>query len=588
MQNNPTKKIYSLRNSFTIIGLTGRTGSGVSNVADILSQDFSKIENIQPLKIDSLNNKKRRYNISYNFAKVNWKKYKTINYKNVILLHILRSSKDDFLKFLMEKKYKINKVEKIDDLFIKFEPLIERIKSIPSINYDLKNKGDLKNLAKEFFSKEFENLSSELNEELKEDNFIKRIEVFAEIANSVRKTGECFGDIKENETHIYSLAETINRIIKGYKNKDTHIVIDSLRNSLEIMFFKERYSAFYMISINSAHRRNFLNDKYKDSNLVNEILEIDKIEYKGKGVSEGQFYLQDVQNCIQKSDIHFNNNPPSEDAKKKLSEEQIRDRSNYYLVGQIIKYAGLILHPGLITPSAQERCMQMAFVAKSNSGCISRQVGAVITDQNFSIKSTGWNDVPNNVTPCILKSIGNLKNKKDQEAYSPYEKEVKYDFIDEFKSYYSDVETETTNGLNCSYCFKDFKNFIDKKENQVHTRSLHAEENAMLQIAKYGGQPLKNGILFTTASPCELCAKKARQLEINQIYYIDPYPGISQWHILRDGKELPEVILFAGAVGRAYHKLYEPIMSYKDELAMIINKRPKNDLKTALNVTNSY
>lgn len=583
MQYNPTEKIYSLRNSFTIIGLTGRTGAGVSNVAEILSQDFFKIENIQPLKIEPLNNKKRRYNISYNFAKANWKKYKTINYKNVILLHILKSSKDDFFKFLTLKNYEVKKIEKISKLFLKYESLIERIKFIPSINYDLKKKKDLKTLAKEFFCDEFERFSSELNEELKENNFIKRIEVFSEIANNIRKTGECFGDVIESETHIYSLAETINRIIKGYKNKDTHIVIDSLRNSLEIMFFKERYSAFYMISINSAHRRNFLNEKYKDSILVNEILEIDEKEYKGKGVSEGQFYLQDVQNCIQKSDIHFNNNPPYEDSNKKLNDKQIREKSNYYLVGQIIKYAGLILHPGLITPSAQERCMQMAFVAKSNSGCISRQVGAVITDQNFSIKSIGWNDVPNNVTPCILKSIGNLKNKQDQEAFSPYEKEKKYKFIDKFKDYYSDVETKTANGLNCSYCFKDFKNLIDKEENQVHTRSLHAEENAMLQIAKYGGQPLKNGILFTTASPCELCAKKARQLEINQIYYIDPYPGISQWHILRDGNELPELILFSGAVGRAYHKLYEPVMSYKDELAMIINKRPKNDLKIALN-----
>lgn len=588
MKKNPTQEIYSLRNSFTIVGLTGRTGAGVSDVADILSNDFYKIKDIQGLKTDDLNNKKRKYNISYRFAAFNWKIYQLINYKDIIFLHILRSESTDLINFLEDKSFSTSQIEKIEKLFIQYTELIIELKSFKTIDENLKKK-EAKKLAKFFFDKDFKNLSQEFNQILKdEDGFLKRINTFSEIANNIRKTGACFENSNITDVNIYTLAETINRIIKGAKKKNTHIVIDSLRNSLEIMFFKERYSAFYMISVNSDHRRNFLTEKYRNRDLVNNLLEIDEKEYEGKGVSEGHFYLQDVQNCIQKSDIHFNNNPPFEDLKKDLTNEEIRHRSEYYLVGQVIKYAGLILHPGLITPSAQERCMQMAYVAKSNSGCISRQVGAVITDQDFSIKSTGWNDVPKNVTPCLLKSINNLKEGKDKEAYSPYEKdEKKYDFNSEFKTYYADVNEETTKGLNCSYCFKDFQNLIEKKDNQVHTRSLHAEENAMLQISKYGGQPLKNGVLFTTASPCELCAKKARQLEITHIYYIDPYPGISRWHILRDGSQVPEMILFSGAVGKAYHKLYEPVMSYKDELAMLINKRPKKDLKLQLNLEKS-
>src|SRR5690606_32453916 len=93
------------------------------------------------------------------------------------------------------------------------------------------------------------------------------------------------------------------------------------------------------------------------------------------------------------------------------------------------------------------------------------------------------------------------------------------------------------NGHNCPYCFKDFHNAFEGKDNQVHTRSLHAEENAMLQISKFGGQALKGGILFTTASPCELCSKKAFQLGIVKIFYIDPYPGISRQQILKAGND---------------------------------------------------
>lgn len=117
-----------------------------------------------------------------------------------------------------------------------------------------------------------------------------------------------------------------------------------------------------------------------------------------------------------------------------------------------------------------------------------------------------------------------------------------------------------------SYCFKDIQNGIDGEKNQVHTRSLHAEENAFLQLSKYGGEGIKGGYLFTTASPCELCSKKSYQLGIRKIYYIDQYPGISKKHILNNGSLIPKLQLFNGAVGKTYHQIYTPIMALKDEL----------------------
>ena len=91
-----------------------------------------------------------------------------------------------------------------------------------------------------------------------------------------------------------------------------------------------------------------------------------------------------------------------------------------------------------------------------------------------------------------------------------------------------------------------------------------------MQIAKYGGAKVKGGKLFSTASPCELCSKKAYQLGITEIYYIDPYPGIARNHILSFGKAgNPKMILFQGAIGNAYIALYAPKMPYKDEIELI-------------------
>ncbi|MCT3691858.1 dCMP deaminase [Elizabethkingia anophelis] len=266
-----------------------------------------------------------------------------------------------------------------------------------------------------------------------------------------------------------------------------------------------------------------------------------------------------------------------------------------------MKLLALIHQPGIVTPTAIERTMQIAYNAKYNSGCISRQVGAVITDENYSVKSIGWNDVAQGQIPCSLRNIKDLLDNKNQHHFSDFEigkyrtnredgleestDDLTYSDGETFKQKMSKITSSATfdnlNGRNCSFCFKTFHNSFENEKNQVHTRSLHAEENAMLQISKYGGNKLKNGYLFTTASPCELCSKKAFQLGIKNIYFIDPYPGIASKHTLKNGAKKennPNLIMFQGALGKTFHKLYEPFMSQKDELSILTLINPKADV----------
>ena len=190
--------------------------------------------------------------------------------------------------------------------------------------------------------------------------------------------------------------------------------------------------------------------------------------------------------------------------------------------------------------------MQIAYTAKYNSGCISRQVGAVVTDNTFSVKSIGWNNTPEGQTPCLLRSIDDLRNNSDSEAFSEYEKNGEIRLLIEKTLEVTPIQREAIKGRNLSFCFKEAQNCLEHEKNQVHTRSLHAEENAMLQISKYGGEGLRNGFLFTTASPCELCSKKAYQLNITKVFYIDPYPGIANDQILKSGvlKHQPQLELW--------------------------------------------
>jgi deoxycytidylate deaminase len=312
-----------------------------------------------------------------------------------------------------------------------------------------------------------------------------------------------------------------------------------------------------LVSINTPNdaRLSHLRDSHKFSDRQIEAL--DNKEYPEKLSETDICTSQNIQKCIEISDIHINN----------PDRQPFNDNE---LKSQLYWYVSLIKHPGLVTPTSIERGMQLAFSAKLNSGCISRQVGAVVTDKNYSIKAIGWNSTPEGHTPCILRNASDLLNGGSHKIFSEYERKnekFRNVMISTFKP--SILKSDYLRGRNFSYCFKDIQNKIEGEKNQVHTRSLHAEENAFLQIAKYGGEGVQGGVLFTTASPCELCSKKAYQLGIQKVVFIDPYPGISEKHILSAGKNSPELILFRGALGRAYHRLYQPLLPYKDELKML-------------------
>lgn len=389
------------------------------------------------------------------------------------------------------------------------------------------------------------------------------VRIYQAAGNSIRKVGEVkpgYKDLLFNPEKVFHLPKTVNKIIKAIRGvyDSAFIVIDAIRNPYEARFFKDRYSAFYLVSVNAPDddRAEYLGQVRKFG--VDEIMSIDKVESGKVGIKNSDFVAQNVKKCIEMSDIHLFN-PRNE------------FHNNNILKSQLAWYVSLMIHPGLVSPTSMERVMQIAYTAKTNSGCISRQVGAVVTDKNNSIKAVGWNDVPEGQVPCSLRSLDGLLKSFDDEIYSVYER-TNPDFraraLEVRNSFASDDELK---GRNLAYCFKDMKNSIDNKANQVHTRSLHAEENAFLQISKYGGVGVAGGALYSTASPCELCAKKAFQLGINEIVFIDPYPGITTDHVLANGVGRPALVQFRGAVGKGYYQLYEQALAYKDELEYFDN-----------------
>ena len=86
-------------------------------------------------------------------------------------------------------------------------------------------------------------------------------------------------------------------------------------------------------------------------------------------------------------------------------------------------------------------------------------------------------------------------------------------------------------------------------------RSLHAEENAIINLAKNSGALTEDAVLYTTTFPCNMCANKIAELGIRRVVYAEPYPMPEAWRILQQ-REV-KVDMFEGVKSSAYFRLYQ-------------------------------
>jgi dCMP deaminase len=589
-------QMYTGREKLILLGLTGRTGSGCSQVAKILQEkDFLKLDIRDPKSYDFKNSEERKSKVIYEYMKEpgRWNGFVVIEISSIILGAAMELGTEQLLQYIdgltAEGNEKIisigDKDSKLKAAIGSMEYMFKEVQKLPLEKFNDQMDDEQVDKYYKFYTDTIKNYKQHFKEILAEftcfeiktnkmrgkhqEQYHLYTFLMQQMGNNIRSSGNPF-DNSFKEDKYREFVQRVNKVIKiinkwGHNKKvtSTRICIDAIRNPYEAWYFRDKYKAFHLMAISTEddERKNRLHDLNE-----REMNNLDAVEYPNKMEKPQEvFYHQNIQGCLEVADIHVYN-------------PDVKNGKYYQLTEQLVKYIALMLHPGLVTPTHLERCMQLAYNAKYNSGCLSRQVGAVVTREDFSIQSVGWNDVPKGQVSCNLRDVCDFWVNKDAESYSQFELEDER-FSKVMESLHKKTRGKTA-GRCMAYCFKDIYNGIKDDKNQVYTRALHAEENAFLQISKYGGTAVKGGCLFTTASPCELCAKKAYQLGIKEIYYIDPYPGISKSHILTFGKyDNPEMKLFYGAIGEAYLEFYTPKVPIKDELEMLTSVNVKNVVK---------
>ena len=405
------------------------------------------------------------------------------------------------------------------------------------------------------------------------------------LGDNLRGTGDSFKTIdQENKFHLDIIAEEANKYIKYLrKRKDeakcSHFVLDCLRNPEEVLFFRKRYGSFYLISLYAGKKIRHKRCQEKGKSWSDKQEKRDQ----GKGNKVEDIHKQNVPGCVLISDYAITN---------ELDNNRLKLRT--------VRLLALIHEPGCLLPTAEETYMNLAYTLSVRSTCISRQVGAVITNSDGFIIGAGWNDVGSGQLGCSTRCIDDYRKYKDDDCllsiwrdeFDSFEdkellrkmdnknylcyKDLKstiliHERIDKLFSQYKNnleignkerLEDEQEKKLN------DFADYLKKNLNikrLEYARSLHAEENAILQVATHGGVGIKGGTIYTTTFPCELCAKKIYQSGITRVVYTEPYPeSISEKIFLKDGIRSIRVEQFEGVKSNCYYRLFKSRTDQKD------------------------
>ena len=125
-------------------------------------------------------------------------------------------------------------------------------------------------------------------------------------------------------------------------------------------------------------------------------------------------------------------------------------------------------------PSWDEYFMKMANDVATRTTCLRRGVGAVIV-KDRRILATGYNGVPTGLTHC----------------------------------------SETG-------CLREQLGVPSGQRHEI-CRGLHAEQNAIIQAARYGIN-IAGATIYVNTQPCVVCAKMLINAGITEIVYQNPYP----------------------------------------------------------------
>jgi deoxycytidylate deaminase len=265
---------------------------------------------------------------------------------------------------------------------------------------------------------------------------------------------------------------------------------------------------FYLIAVMSTqkHRTRRLTDEGLTSPQIEKVIRRDRKEAIPHGQKlEKTFKLAD----------YFMHNP--------LGEEKL-------IPDQLKRFFDLVHGHNGTAPTKHEHAMYIAHAAAMRSSCMSRQVGAVITDKADRIIAVGTNDVPQ-YGGGLYTGEGEqddrcFKNRRvcENDAEKGRRKaRIKAGIVKELPTIFDSSELQDAASqkidalVDLVFTQSGIPDLIE------FSRAVHAEMDALISLSRSGGGSTVGGNLYTTTFPCHNCARHIVAAGLEKVFYIEPY-----------------------------------------------------------------
>ena len=335
----------------------------------------------------------------------------------------------------------------------------------------------------------------------------ERIDKLIDLGNEIREahTSSVLAEIAVKDIFIDRAKYKRDQGDETYTSRRVCHIIDSIKNQQELDLLRSVYrESLYVVGVFSplSDREKNLSDRGLKIADIYKLIDRDSGEEKKTG--------QTVEDTFPQSDYFL----------------RVDSQTVVQLQIRVERFLNLILHGGVITPTKSEAAMYAAASASWNSACLSRQVGASITDVDGEMLAVGWNDVP--------KPFGGLYTNEDSAAGNPAHDKRCWNwkggkcFNDEEKTEFGNrlLETLTDSGVEIKDKEKTLADVLKNRRLRglvEFSRSIHAEMHAILNALKSAGSRINKGRLYVTTFPCHSCARHIVASGIGEVFYIEPY-----------------------------------------------------------------
>lgn len=229
---------------------------------------------------------------------------------------------------------------------------------------------------------------------LEDTKFIK-IEDKQIFGNFVRK--------EERPNYRKNLLDLIKKKLTEGINKDgkkyNKIVIECFRNPIEIDMLRNEYPHFYLMALYSPKVERRERKKCPEW--------FDKADKRDAGEKDNK-YGQQVRKCVNQADIIIDNS---------MHWKTYDDTDEFFK--KLNSYIELLQSP-YRAPNEEEMIMHLAYSISLNSLCIQRQVGAIITDNEYNVLSVGYNAPPQKSDSCYHLYSQCFRKIKKKESFTDY------------------------------------------------------------------------------------------------------------------------------------------------------------------------